>query len=267
MARSKAVSTKDEAGLPAEMEMFENDAGAGLENVTSSDLLIPRLTILQDLSPQVKQNKPEFIEGAKPGDICDVGMQELFEEPVSVIPVHFLKQWLEWAPRSSGKGLIQIHDSDEIVGECERDDKKRLVTKEGNIISETAQFFVLNYNADLRRSFIPMTSTQLKKARQWLTFATSERLRRSDGSEYQPPYYYRSYKLGTVHESNNDGDWVGWKVERGPTLQELDPENWKAIAEVAKDFRDSLVRGKARGDMSDAANEAAAAQSEGEEAM
>jgi tetratricopeptide (TPR) repeat protein len=69
-----------------------NFAGLGLENVTSRDLIIPRLTIIQALSPQVKSNKPEYIAGAKVGDICDVSTGELFDPPLIFLPVHYMKQ-------------------------------------------------------------------------------------------------------------------------------------------------------------------------------
>src|SRR5687768_4048450 len=71
-------------------------AGTGLENVGAKDLLIPRLTVLQGLSPQVTQGKPEFDEKAKVGQIYDVGLQEGFPEGILYIPVHYVKQYLEW---------------------------------------------------------------------------------------------------------------------------------------------------------------------------
>ena len=63
---------KKEANLPSELTaMFEADAGMGMENVGSEDVKIPFLRILQDLSPQVKEGKGEYIQGAKPGMIIN----------------------------------------------------------------------------------------------------------------------------------------------------------------------------------------------------
>jgi hypothetical protein len=226
---------------------FASVAGDGLENVGARDLIIPRITILQALSPQVQPKKPEYIQGAAIGDICDVGTQEIFDSPLVFLPVHYVKQYLEWAPRSTGKGLVKVHEDPAILDECTPDEKRRPTTKDGNLIAETAQFFGLNISAGGRRCFLPLASTQLKKARRWLTLATSEKLRREDGSSFTPPLFYRTYNLSTVDESNPEGDWAGWKIERGATLQEM--EGWKDLYAEAMAFRDSIKKGEVRGDV------------------
>lgn len=228
--------------------------GTGFENVTAADLLIPRLTILQGLSPQVTQGEPEYDPDARVGMIYDVGLQEGFEGEVHFIPVHYTKQYLEWAPRASGKGLVKIHDDKSILDDCEKDDKnRRMVLANGNYVAETAQIYGMNITADFRKSFIPMTSTQLKKARRLMTLATSERIQRPDGTEFCPPLFYRTYLLSTVPESNNEGNWMGWKIERSLALDEL--PNWQALMVEIKSFRDSLTKGDLRGDMEAMADE------------
>ena len=242
VAQTTAVALND--------DFFAGAAGDGLQNVRASDLIIPRLTLLQALSPQVQPKKPEYIQGASIGDICDVGTQEIFESPLLFLPVYFIKQYLEWAPRSSGQGLVKIHNDAAIIDEAVRDEKNKLTLDNGNILSETAQFFGLNLSAGGRRCFLPLTSTQLKKAKRWLTFASSERAVRSDGSSYNPPLYFRVYNLSVVDESNAQGDWAGWKIERGVKLSEFAP-NWKEIAAEAVAFKDSIARGEVRGDVSE----------------
>jgi len=244
----KAVAVAEPKSVVAADDAFLNFAGAGLENVTSRDLIIPRLTILQALSPQMKSNKPEYIPGAKVGDICDVSTGELFDAPLIFLPVHYMKQYLEWAPRATGKGLVKIHNDVSVLEEATKQEKGPPINKEGNLIVETAQFFGLNMNAGGRRCFIPMASSQLKKARRWLTVASSEKLTRSDGSTFTPPLFYRTYNLSTVDETGAEGDWKGWKVERHIPLQELEG-NWRSIFDDAMAFRESLLSGEARGDL------------------
>lgn len=230
-------------------------AGTGLENVGAKDLLIPRLTILQGLSPQVTQGKPEFDEKAKVGQIYDVGLQEGFgADGILFLPVHYVKQYLEWWPRATKKGLAAIHDTADILEKTERDEKGRPTLPNGNYVAETAQFYGLNVSARMRKSFLPMASTQLKKARRLLTLATSEKLVKSDGTEFTPPLFYRSYQLTTVPESNNEGNWMGWKIEPGPALDEM--PNWRSIMGDIKMFRDALTKGDIRGDIAAMAEEA-----------
>ena len=238
--------------LPAEKpdtnSLFGNFEGQGFENVTKADLIIPRITILQGLSPQVQPKKAEYIKDAKVGDICDVGSNEVFEAPLLFLPVHYVKQYLEWAPRASGKGLAAVHDDKAILNQTKVDESNRPVLPNGNYISETAQFFGLNMSAGGRRSFLPMASTQLKNARRWLTRASSEKIMRPDGSMFTPPMYYRLYQISTAAESNAKGDWIGYKIERGPALPEFD-DNWMRFLKEAQEFRASIQRGEIRGDV------------------
>lgn len=234
---------------------FADYAGAGLENVRASDLLVPRLTILQALSPQVNKRKSEYITGAEAGMIADVGTGELFVDGLWFLPVQYRKDYLEWAPRDSGKGLVAVHTDPAILDATSRNDRNQPVLPNGNYIAETAQFFGLNLSAGRRWSFIPMTSTQLKRARKWNTLATGEKLKRPDGSEFTPPLFYRTYNLAVSEESNAEGDWFGWRVDRGLALPEITEElhgmDWRVLKDEALAFRESLVAGIARGDVSD----------------
>jgi len=261
MAMAKTDIAAPQQTLPSTDLDFEGFAGAGMENVSASDLLVPRLAILQALSPQLSKKKAEFIEGAEIGDIADLGTGELFKDGILFLPVHYRKDYLEWAPRSTGKGLVNVHHDPAILDRCTRDEKNRPITAEGNLIAETAQFFGLNLSADRRKCFLPMTSSQLKKARKWMTLATGEKLKRGDGSEFVAPLFYRSYHLTTAEESNGDGEWAGWSVARGAALPELEiGVDWRVIKQEAIEFRESLLRGELRADTSgmDAAGGAAA---------
>lgn len=254
VAAKTPTSPKNEIAVRGEVlpstreELSAFDTGdTGYENVTARDLLIPRLTILQGLSPQVTKGQPEYDEDAKVGEIYDVGLQQRFADGLIFIPVYYVKSWLEWAPRNSGKGLQGIHETDEVLKHTEKDDKNREVLPNGNYIAETAQIYGLNVTADFRKSFIPMSSTQLKKCRRLLTLATSEKVERADGSTFTPPLFYRSYAFTTVPESNNEGNWMGWKIERGDALTEF--ARWRDILNEIHEFRAQLASGTIRGDV------------------
>lgn len=219
---------------------------SGLENVTANDIIIPRISILQALSPQLQKSKPEFIKGAAAGMFCDTATLELYEEQLHIIPCFYAKVFLEWAPRSSGKGLVHNHGTDaSCLEKCTPDDKGRQTLPNGNYIAETATYYVLNMSAGGRRSFIPMASTQLKASRRWMTQITAEKLKRSNGQEFTPPIFFRSWIASPVEQSNNDGSWFGWKFEPAQNIIELDPT--KSLLKEAQDFyqqaRDGLVRG------------------------
>lgn len=221
----------------------------GLERVTAKDLVIPRLTILQDLSPQLKKNRAEYIPEAQVGDFCDTGTGDLFREEMEILPCMYARIYLEWAPRASGKGLVANHGTDpSCLERCHQDDKRRMITPEGNYIAETATFYVLNLSAGNRRSFIPLSSTQLKPARQWMTKITYEEIERPDGTRFQAPIFYRVWTAKPVQTNNTEGDWFLWSFAPGETILERDPT--KGLLAQAKDFQQQAARGLIQGDVS-----------------
>lgn len=226
----------------------------GFEDVTADDLIIPRLTVLQSNSPQLNKTKAEFDPDARPGNIYDVGMQEDFgDEGILFLPVHWAKQFIEWHPRESGKGLAAIHDDPAVLDRMtEVDSEGRACTKEGTRIVTTYQFYGFNLSANKRRCFIPMASTQIKKAKRILTLATSEKIMVGD-QEVTPPIFYRSYRLAVVPESNNKGDWFGWDIHRDKSLDEMD--RWQVLMQEVKEFRDAITSGTVKADIESMAEE------------
>lgn len=268
--------------IPADLEeAFSGDSG--FESMSAKDILIPRLTILQSLSPQLQKTKPaDFVEDAAAGMIFDTGTKELLGDSIQVIPCYFSSIYLEWAPRSTGKGLVGNHGTNAAVMKGTKlDDRKRNVLPNGNYIAETAQWMVINISANGRRSFIPLASTQLKASRQWLTRITSEKIRLSSGREVTPPMRYRSWFASPVLTSNSEGEWYLWSFAPGPTIPEMfaqtdgkgaivrdnagnpiiaDVEGMRQLIDATKAFQELAKAGLVGGQMDEAAEEAAAAE-------
>jgi len=236
---------------------FSEFAGAGMENVTATDVLIPRITIVQALSPQLKKSKSEYIAEAEIGDIVDVGTGDLFQDGILFLPVFYKKEYLEWGPRNSDKGLVEIHSSDAIMSQTKKETDTngsvKYVLPNGNYIAETAQWYGLNLTADARPSYIPMASSQLKTSRKWMTLATGEKLTRGDGSKFVAPLFYRTYNLTTAEASKGDDTWGAWKIDRGPALPELENMagyNWEEIKGQAIKLREATMDGTVKADTS-----------------
>ncbi len=60
-------------------KMLEADAGVGLENITTEDMQIPFIRIIQALSPQLQKDDPLYIKGAEQGDIFNTVTQEMYK--------------------------------------------------------------------------------------------------------------------------------------------------------------------------------------------
>jgi hypothetical protein len=242
------LSKKDPTEL-ATLDDFNDVGGTGYENIRPSDILVPRLTIIQKMSPQVDQNKSEFDKHARVGEVYDIGLQERFPEGVEIVVAHVKTVWVEWEKeRGSAKPPVAIYEDETILKQAERDDDGwQLFMKNGNPLSETMQFYVINLSTlGRRKSFLPMSSTQLKKGKRLVTLAQAERIT-ENGIEKMPPMFWRSYFLTTVPERNAKGDWMGWKIERGPLVQER-PDS-KILLKEIKDFREAVLEGRAHGDL------------------
>jgi len=226
--KATEVAVKKDSAL-AVYEGFEDFSGAGFSEVTTEDLAIPFLRILAQLSPQVNKRDGAYVAGAEAGQIFNTVLNEVYdgEEGILVIPCHYNRRFVEWTPREKGGGYVQSYDpTDPIVNTTTRDDRGQDVLPNGNYLSNTAQFFVLMLHPELgaQRALITMTSTQLKKARKWLTQAQSLTAKGKNGV-YILPLMSQVYRLTTTQEQNDKGTWFGWEVVRERGLNPQDEED------------------------------------------
>lgn len=218
---------------------FEEDAGSGLENLTAEDLTIPRLKILQALSPEVNKRDGKYIENAAAGDITNTVTRELYTEEAGclVIPVAYKRLFLEWQPREIGGGLVKQHLDANILSQTTKDKTGSDMLENGNYIQTSATHYGLVVEGETyQQVMIPMSGTQLKKSRTWNSVMASIKLKSSSGKVFTPPVYSHKYKLTTVAESNDRGTWFGWNIELLGTLTEEEI----FLYEAAKHFASTI---------------------------
>lgn len=224
------------------MDWTQYGEASGLENVSSEDLGIPFLEIVQKGSPEFDsthaKHSEKKIEGCKPGDLFDSLAREVIPQPIMFVPCLYQKLYVEWKPRGSGGGIAKTHSSPEILTECRRNDKNQDVLRNGNIIVTTAYFFGLKLNGTHKPAIISLTSTQLKKAKLWLNIATAIKVETPKGM-ITPPLFSHKYALTTGPESNVKGSWFGWKIECAGMLE--DP----ALIADAADLKAQFTRRQA----------------------
>lgn len=110
-----ALEKQDNLSIPAHLQEYvsDNGQGAGLEDVDTKDIEIPRITLMQALSPQVADGT------FKAGDLVQSVTSELLApagEPLSIIPVKRFKTWIMWRSRDAGKGIFVLtHDKESLL--------------------------------------------------------------------------------------------------------------------------------------------------------
>lgn len=246
MAKTNLAIKEETSTAVAMANGFDDVTDGGFGELSASDFAIPRLAILGDLSPQVKESNAKYIEGAKPGMIADVGLAELVpDNSLHFLPVQRVKEWIEWHPRKSGKGIANrfTHDRIAELG-LTRNDRNEFLTKEGTEIIEHHSFYGLNLSQDNRFSFISMKKSNLRVARQFMTKASM--LKMPNGR--QAPLFWKSY-IFTTFLDGTDPQWFNWKISDGPLAIDL-PDSAEVI-ELAKKLKELVVSGAASGDLRD----------------
>tara|TARA_B100000575_G_scaffold134243_1_gene106960 strand:+ start:66 stop:842 length:777 start_codon:yes stop_codon:yes gene_type:complete len=202
-------------------KMLEADSGIGLENITTEDMQIPFIRIIQALSPQLQKDDPLYIKGAEQGDIFNTVSQEIYkqDEGVTLVPAFFEKKFLEFQLRSSGGGFVrELAADDKDITMTSREGTIEMLPN-GNELVRTHQHLVIAKSADgtIAPSVLDMKKTQLKVSRRWNTLKNSARL----PSRALMPIYGTAWQLTTVLEANDQGKWFNYKLDR---IHDITPE-------------------------------------------
>jgi hypothetical protein len=197
-----------------------------------------------------------LVEGAKPGMIINTVTNELFSDIV-VVPVSFQRRMVQWAPRKKGGGFkgerspIEV-ESGEFGYKAEGgsayfvagEDGKQLSYLEAreahDILKDTRSHFVIAVKPDgsFFPALMPLTSTQIKKSKKWISMILGVQMKRGDGSLFNPASFSHSYRIGSVKESNDQGSWFGVTVDANGPVTSADVYN------AAKSLHEQVVAGK-----------------------
>lgn len=185
---TEVATTKEQ--LPAYIKQGMN---RGNENVSSEDLQLPRIDVLQALSPQVNKKKDEYIEGAEVGMLFNTLTHELYPGGVHITPVSFVKRYLVWVDRKQDNegGLRGVFDTaeeaEDFVQSQEDEDKLEIVP--------TAEHLVLL--DDGSEVIVSMAKSKMKVSRKFNSL-----VRLNGGDRFS-----RRYLITTVDDKGPKGEF------------------------------------------------------------
>lgn len=190
--------------IPAASELpahLKNSGGLGNENVSQDDMAMPRLNILQQLSPQLDDGKAEYLESAKAGLFHNSVTNELYES-VYVINLYYMKNYAIFKNRKFGKGFYGTYNT--------REDAMAYIQEQGLDINqlditETGNHYCLLLDEEGNPKspvIISLSSTKLKVSNKW---NSDIRLQGQDR-------FAGVWELSTVRQSNDQGSWYNLKV-------------------------------------------------------
>jgi hypothetical protein len=213
------------ANLPAELlSSMGEDAGLGV-STDPSEVGIPFLYILQDLSPQVKKRDEAYIDGAEVGDVFNNVTREVIPAAVGFdwIEVGFEAAQVEWRPDRGGFVAKHPHNTP-LLGDVkivEDATGKRIPTlPNNNILTETKYHYGLYRRSateggtpgNWEPAVIGMASSMIKCSRE--LEGLKKRLRLPNNAV--APAFAVYYHFGTKLVSKNNNDWFVWDITQGP---------------------------------------------------
>lgn len=244
------VAVKDEQTALAEYTAYAEYAGAGFENQTSDDYSIPFLQILQALSPQLQEN-----DNLRPGMILNTVTGEVYDgkKGIAFIPATTQHVYVEWKPRDAGGGFVGIHEvNSDVVSQAKAASVEygKYHTPEGNELIETFYVYgiALDDDGNASEAVLAFSSTKIKKYKGWMTKAKTIQIPLPDGRRIPAPLFAHRYRLKTVSEKNNKGQFYNWDAIS------FDGENAQAarllpndpLFQAAVNIKSMIEQGKAR---------------------
>ena len=203
---------KTGSALPA---FAKSETARGSEGVGADDLQIPRIGIVQDLSPERKKNQPEYIDGADSGMMYNSVTRQLYAAALLVIPVIFRKEYLLWKPRSEGGGFRGMFKDEQSAIQAQRQ------LPEATDLVDTAQQFCL-VSADQGKSWseavVSMAKSNAAVSRGW---NSDIRMRCADAEgNYMCDRFATMYTLEVLEKTNDKGTFFVFKTQFAGYVQD-----------------------------------------------
>lgn len=248
--------------LPAAF-LAQMEADAGDRQAFDQDqLIIPRYTILQALSPAVTVGDAAYIEGALPGMIHNTVTGELTSELVFV-PAFYNVRHIVWKTRRSGGGLIDADYDPKLLktGNWKQENPGKWVgphvieTKDGQEtvnaeVVKTGEWAGVACRADgsILPAAISFPSSKSKIARKMNTKVDTTEIPTADGGFFTPPPYVHRFSLKTGTEQGPEGPFFNYVANH--TGFSCNPDGSVSRAYLkAQELREAILAGEA--DMSE----------------
>lgn len=191
---SKTLATFAPAdALPAHLQA---DGSLGNENVTSENLMLPKIDIIQQMSPQKVKTDAKYIEGAEDGMLFNSLTGELYEQ-IFVINLAFEVQYSVFRKRNAGGGFEGFFNSE---SDAMRHIEERQLDPKMHDITETSihKCLLLDENGHPKQPVLfYMSRSKSRVSNGWNT----EIQLKGQGSAR----FATVWQVGTVRETNRQG--------------------------------------------------------------
>lgn len=206
-------------------EMLERIKGRQkhVQKFDSSQLTIPRIALLQDMSPQVKTG-PDQVEGALPGMFWHP-VYKVLSPRIKWIPIYHVVRWIAWRPRNDGGGMVNpnltLRECEENfqqtgpgqwIGHLKPSPQEDAVRVE---VNETLEWVCMTrgttWNWDV--SSVSFGGTKAREQRDINSEIQSRTVvDPGTGEVFGVPAYHNWYEFGAKMESKGSDSWFNFNV-------------------------------------------------------
>lgn len=198
-SRNVATKTDQQVELFETKPDFLKGTSRGSENVGIEDMVIPRIELVQPLSPCKDDSDPAYIPEAKDGTLFNTVTRELYGKAVQIIPVYYRRQYLLFRTRKAGGGFRGSFDTAQLAEHA-----RGMLEDPGNheIVEAGEHFVLLMTESHVEQAMLTCTKTKLKISRQLNSLI---RLKGEDR-------WASAYELGSVKQQNDKGTFYNYSI-------------------------------------------------------
>lgn len=226
------VETKEQA--LAKLNTAEAEAMYG--KMEREDLVIPRLTVLQGLSPEVQDGL------GKPGSLFVTSINRELGKEVEIIPLMRNRSRIRWSPRSEGKG-IKCRSTDAVTGVGEPGGTCKTCPQAqwtGNNAPSCDLFenvfVVLRQDADWFPLSFSGSRTKMKPFQALNTLLLMEQMKGR-------PIFGKSYTIRVIDDKNGKGDrYFNYRISAANDNKPLPEAEIEKARELFQMIRASNVK-------------------------
>lgn len=185
------------SGISDDRPDWLKKGSAGSEDVGVKDMILPRVDLLQALSPQIKKTDPSYIPGAEQGVLYNTVTGELYGPSVNFVPVMFRKEFILWKKRAAGGGFFGAFPT-----EAEANAAHCAVADPSvhEVVECHQHFIILLTDTGYRQAVFSMTKSKLKASRTLNTMVQMAEVDR----------FARAYRASAIEAKSDKGEF--WNI-------------------------------------------------------
>ena len=221
------IVVKEEGALA----LFEeaSDGPTGFEDTDARSFKTPFVKILQALSPELKQQSPEYIPNAQQGLFCNTATKELYYD-ISVIIVKMEHALVTWKPDRGGfVARHTLQDEHKIVAKT---DGLKKYDADGNDIVDTLEFFCINADNPEDMFILSLSKTGFKHGR---TLATRLRNLTSNGKKVNRTFA-GVWNLQVGEEHKDAHSWYTLSSNKTEFVRFITEKEYNLLVKVAQEM-------------------------------